>query len=601
MTSTHPRHRDGRTTVTRRLSLAVGAVAAVVASVAVTGSSSATFTASTRSTSSVSAAADWTPPSVGMSAPPTILAGTSKVTAVATDAVSGVDSVTIQHAAAGTSSWTTICETWTAPYTCDWNTTSVPDGAYDMRAVAVDKAGNRAGSATARTTVANSLTVSLDRPGDFLRGTVATAVTVNHVGTLTVSSVRVEFAPTGSTSWTTVCTSTAKPYTCSADTRLAANGTYDVRAVATVGTATSASPVVTRVVVDNLAPTVRMTDPGTPLKGTKTFTTTAADDHSGIAEVVVQAGSGTSWTDVCVTTSSPFTCSGDTTRLGNGTYGFRAVATDKAGNVTTSTAIANRVVQNASVTLVAPSTHLRGNVTLQAQAQSSTTIRSVKIQRSVAGANAWTDICTDTTSPYSCSFATAGVTDGSYDLRAVLTETDGTQTTSAVVTGRIVDNTPGKGVDIQTTNGGVAGRIDAGDTIVYTFSEQMDLSSIYSGWSGAATSGTVRVRGGFFSSDTLEVSAPSSFRLGTLELNADFALWLVDYSSDVSISAETVPVDTGVATVVTIKILSSSSLALRSTTPANIVWSPSSSVTDLAGNPTSTSDVTESGPLDVDF
>jgi chitinase len=169
------------------------------------------------------------------------------------------------------------------------------------------------------------------------------------------------------------------------------------------------------------------------------------------------------------------------------------------------------------------------------------------------------------------------------------------------VADRTVDNTRGKGVDIQTTNGGTAGRIDAGDTIVYTFSEQMDLSSIYSGWSGGDTAGTVRVRGGFFSSDTLEVSAPSAFRLGTLELNADFALWLVDYSSDITISAATVTANGVDRTVVTVKILSNSGNALRSTTAAHMVWSPSSSILDLAGNPVSTTDVTESGALDVDF
>jgi hypothetical protein len=601
MKSTTPRHREVAAR-THRLPLLVVALLVVVAAVAMTGSSSASFVASTGSTGTVSAAADWTPPTVAVTAPAagTAVKGTVSVTATASDADSGVATVTIQRAAAGTSTWTTICTTSTSPSSCSWSTTAVADGAYALRAVAVDKAGNSATSASVRTTVANSLTVVLARPGDILRGNVTTTTTVSDAGTLT-PTVRVEYAPAGTTTWTTLCTAASAPYTCSASTSSIANGTYDLRSVAVAGGATYTSATVANVLVDNLAPTVTMTDPGTPLRGTKTFAASASDAHSGVAKVVIQASTGSSWSDLCTISSAPYSCSVDTTTLANGTYSFRAVATDRAGNSTTSAVVTNRVVQNtvSSVTLTAPSTYLKGNVTLNASATSTGTIASVKIQRSIAGASTWTDICTDTTSPYSCSFATTGVTDGTYDLRAVVTDSDGVVTPSAVVTNRVVDNTPGKGVDIQTTNGGTAGRIDAGDTVVFTFSEQMDLSSIYSGWSGSATSGTQRVRGGFLSTDVLDVSSPSGVRLGTVDLNANFTPWLVDASSDVTMTASTVTVDGVARTVVTLKILSASGQQVS--TPANLVWRPNGSVLDLAGNAMSTAAVTESGPLDLDF
>jgi chitinase len=193
---------------------------------------------------------------------------------------------------------------------------------------------------------------------------------------------------------------------------------------------------------------------------------------------------------------------------------------------------------------------------------------------------------------------TAGVPAGTYDLRAVLTNTDGTTATSPVVTNRIVDKTPGKGVDIQTTNGGIEGRIDAGDTVVYTFSKQMDLSSIYAGWSGSATSGTMRVRAVLFGSDSLDVSAPSGVRLGSVDLDADYT-FLFDAYSDVSITAATVTVDGVARTVVTMKVLSSS--GLQNYTPGTMVWRPASTIVDLGGNPVGTAPVTESGPSDVDF
>jgi chitinase len=599
MSSTTPRHREAASATHRRLPLAIVALLLVVA-VALTGSSSASFVSSTGSTGTVSAAADWTAPTAAVTAPGSPLKGTATVTATASDADSGIATVTIERTVAGGSDWTTVCQTATTPFSCSWNTTAVADGAYDLRALAVDKAGNSTTSAVVRATVANNLTVVLARPGDILRGAVTTTTTVSSAGTLT-PTVRVEYAPAGTTAWSTLCTVASAPYTCSADTAALANGTYDLRSVAVAGSTTYTSAVVGNVLVDNLGPTVTMTDPGTPLKGTKTFAATADDAHSGVAKVVVQYATGSTWTELCTVTATPFACSVDTTTLPNGTYSFRAVATDRAGNTTTSANVANRVVQNttSSVTLTAPSTYLRGSVTLNATATSTGTITSVKIQRSVAGANSWTDICTDTTAPYSCPFATGQVVDGTYDLRAVVTDSDGTTTPSSVVTNRIVDNTPGKGVDIQTTNGGTAGKIDAGDTVVYTFSEQMDLSSIYSGWSGSAMSGTLRVRGGFFSSDTMDISSPTGVRLGTVDLNANFATIFADAFSDVSITAATVTTDGVPRTVVTVRVLTPG--GLQAITMDTLIWRPSASVVDLAGNPMSTAAVTESGPLDMDF
>ena len=56
-----------------------------------------------------------------------------------------------------------------------------------------------------------------------------------------------------------------------------------------------------------------------------------------------------------------------------------------------------------------------------------------------------------------------------------------------------VDNTAPAADDIQTANGGAtAGRVETGDTIVYTFSEAIDPESIRAGWTGASTPVVVR-------------------------------------------------------------------------------------------------------------
>jgi len=122
-----------------------------------------------------------------------------------------------------------------------------------------------------------------------------------------------------------------------------------VRALATdVAGNTATSAVVVNRRVDNTGPTVSVNDPGANVHGTITVSTTAADAGSGVASVTIQrAPTGTTtWTTICTAATSPYSCSLDTTTLASGGYDFRAIATDAAGNATTSAVLANRVVDN---------------------------------------------------------------------------------------------------------------------------------------------------------------------------------------------------------------------------------------------------------------
>jgi len=102
--------------------------------------------------------------------------------------------------------------------------------------------------------------------------------------------------------------------------------------------------------VDNVNPSVTMSDPGSPVTGTITLQTSAASDtDSYVAQVQFQrspAGAG-SWTNVgSADTTSPYSVSFDTTTVGDGLYDFRAVATDGAGNAANSATISNRRIDN---------------------------------------------------------------------------------------------------------------------------------------------------------------------------------------------------------------------------------------------------------------
>jgi peptidoglycan/xylan/chitin deacetylase (PgdA/CDA1 family) len=61
------------------------------------------------------------------------------------DSGSGMASVTYQYRASGTANaWSTACTVATSPWSCNWNTATkaTPDGSYELRAVATDRAGN---------------------------------------------------------------------------------------------------------------------------------------------------------------------------------------------------------------------------------------------------------------------------------------------------------------------------------------------------------------------------------------------------------------------------------------------------------------------------
>lgn len=599
--------------------MALGAVVGI-AGFGMPSFSSATYVASTsNAASTVAAANDWTPPTVSVNDPGTVVKDTVTISTTAADARSGINNVVVQYFAPGAGAWTTICTATTAPYSCAWNTKAVADGSYSLRAIATDNAGYMAFSDEVTTQVANNLLVVLSDPGDIVKGSVSLTTTIYNAG-LSVPSVKVEYAVTGTTTFKTLGTCTAlllAPYTCTWTTTGSAftqGESYDLRATATIGLTSTTSAVVSDVLVDNVAPTVTMTDPGTPLRGTATFAATAADADAGIAQVQLQyQRSGTStWTTFCTPTVDPYSCRYNTTQLADGTYAFRAIATDAIGNATTSATVTNRLVDNtvASVSVEDPGAYLSGTVTLTATASSTAGIASVRIERAVNGGTSWTAVCSDTTSPYTCSWDTTTVADGLYDLRAVMTDSRGSVTTSAVLSARRVDNSPLRAYDVQATNGASAGKLAATDTLKLTYSEQATLTSILAGWNGSSTSVVLRLRdalvvGSTGNNDTVDILKTvngAAVPLGTINLKQNFIKNNKTAQFNATMVASTTTVNGTTATVITITLgtLASGS-GLRAGAAASMVWTPSATVTDLNGRASSTTPATESGALDKDF
>ena len=203
----------------RTRALVVAGLALAAACIGMPGFSGATYTLSTGSTGTVRAASDWTPPTVAVNGAGTTLSGTTTITATASDANSGISSVLLQYAAAGTSTWTSLCAARTAaPYSCSWDTTVFADGDYQLRATATDNAGYSTTSTGSTVAVLNTATVTLADPGDNLRGSVPISATLAGYGNQTVTAFRLEYSVADANSWATVCSTTTASVGCTWNT-----------------------------------------------------------------------------------------------------------------------------------------------------------------------------------------------------------------------------------------------------------------------------------------------------------------------------------------------------------------------------------------------
>jgi hypothetical protein len=309
----------------------------------------------------------------------------------------------------------------------------------------------------------------------------------------------------------------------------------------------------------------------------------------------------TAWTDACTDATAPYSCSWATTGAADALYDMRALATDRAGNTTASATAASRRVDNSgpTVSVTDPGSPLRGSVTVAASASDPAGVGSVTIQYRTSSSGAWTDICTDNAAPYSCAWATSGLTDGVYDLRANATDTVSHSSTSAVVSARRVDNTAPAALDVQGSNGGTAGTVDAGDTLTFSYNEPMAPGSILAGWTGFSTPVTVKlVNHG--AQDTLSVwDAAGTTELALTSAAQDLQLNQGWVSSSPVLNATMA--QSGYDVIVTFGTLRSGSVGTGVKRNSPMQWTPSTAATDLAGNPCATTVATESGAVDVDF
>jgi hypothetical protein len=365
------------------------------------------------------------------------------------------------------------------------------------------------------------------------------------------------------------------------------------------------------VTVDSTIPAATMTDPGSPLTGTVALGSTATDAGAGIASMTIQRSpnGANTWTSICTDSTSPYGCSFNTASVLDGAYDFRATAIDNAGNVDTSGARNNRQIDNnaPTISLSANASPLSATQTITATVGDGTGsgVSSVTIQRSPAGANTWTDICTDTTSPFSCPFDTTTVTDGSYDFRGTATDGVNLSTTSATIT-RTVDNPP-RAEDVQTTNSGTANLPNAGDIITYTYNEPIAPGTFLTGWDGSSKTVEIRLYNNGAGGDFVQIwDGANQANLGVHLLKGDFVTGGSNNASYIAFSSSSIQ-RVGSTVVATLGGTPTAGgtpgavLAPAGVGAKNMTWGASASVQDTTGNPAATTVITESGTSDADF
>jgi hypothetical protein len=198
------------------------------------------------------------------------------------------------------------------------------------------------------------------------------------------------------------------------------------------------------VLVDNVAPTVRLHDElrEKALNGVVALAVDAEDSVSGVSvvELEISAG-GESWRSLAEAHRQPFSLRWNTEDIADGTYRLRVIARDGYGNLGLGEPVEIKIANTpAAAELVDPGELLRGRVNLIARTPD---LRSTQMIFELAeeGSSDWHALGT-TRAPFHLSVDTEQFADGSYELRIESITAEGQSVHSRRFGPYVIDNTP---------------------------------------------------------------------------------------------------------------------------------------------------------------
>jgi len=134
----------------------------------------------------------------------------------------------------------------------------------------------------------------------------------------------------------------------------------------------------------------------------------------------------------------------------------------------------------------------------------------------------------------------------------------------------------------------------------YDFSETIDAQSVIDGWDGTSTNVVVDIFQNGSSDDTITIrnaANTAQISLGSVDTNGDPVSGTVQFGAS---GTPSTMVKSGTRITITLGTASSTNVRTdNKTTP--MVWTPSASISDLAGNAMTTTPVSEGGALDINF
>jgi hypothetical protein len=377
---------------------------------------------------------DIAPPTAGLTSPTpgATVAGVFTVAATATDDV-GVVSVQFMLDQTPLGTADTV-----APFTIEWTTTSVANGAHTLSAVARDGAGRESAAPPVVVNVRNdqsppTVTITGPSPASAVEGAVTIAATaVDDIGVTSVQFM-VDGLPLGEPD-------SAAPYEATWSTTNLPNGTHTVSALARdeAGHEGTAAEVIVTVRNDTAPPSVAVTGPSASatVAGVVTLAALASDDV-GVSGVQFQVdGINVGAEDV----AAPYEMSWSTTSAGNGVHTIGAIARDAAGRASTATisvSVLNDTMAPA-VLFTAPTNGatVGGTVIISASASDDVGVASVRFVLDGA------PLSVDTAAPFEAEWQTVGVANGAHTLTVIARDAAGHETTSAIGVAVLNDHAP---------------------------------------------------------------------------------------------------------------------------------------------------------------
>ena len=349
---------------------------------------------------------------------------------------------------ASTGKVTTLNTDTASPWRCQLVSTNFANGRYTLRAVAYDSAGRTASSSrwlqinntTTSTTTDAKPTISFSAPANNATVSSVTTCQVNASDDKGVKQV--QFFMDG----ILLNTDTTASYTCSLDNTKYTNGAHTLKAVVTDSANQTAETQITVNISGGIGtttgstlPTLAFTAPaaGGPLKGNVQGPPNCTVTGTNIARIMFYLNDV--WTNTDGNPDNGWGCWIDTTKYKDGAYTVKAVAYNSAGQTTTithpitiqnaTTSTTTNVAPSVGITSPGTGAKLAGTSVPYALTASDSDGSVAKVDLYVKSGTTQKMVASKTAAPYSGTFSTEGVPNGTADLMAVATDNLGKQST----------------------------------------------------------------------------------------------------------------------------------------------------------------------------